>query len=106
MQQQHWRDSGQSAIGLCFMVFSFSAAFTPAPPAAPSPPSNRRVEALGEPAVDGTKQVARLLHPALVVPKACEAHGGAEFPRFSLLLVCDRQSTVETCFRFASVQSE
>ncbi len=31
----------------------------------------------------------RLLQLALVAPEASEAHGGAEFPGFGLLLPCD-----------------
>jgi hypothetical protein len=38
-----------------------------------------RVEAFCEPAVNRSKQFARLLHLALVAPEACEAHGSAEF---------------------------
>jgi len=34
------------------------------------------VEALGEPAVEGREQVARLASPALLVPEAGEACGG------------------------------
>ena len=45
-----------------------------------------RVEAFGKPAVDRSEQVASLLRLALVAPEAREAHGGAEFPGFGLLL--------------------
>ena len=52
-----------------------------------------RVEAFGEPPVNRSQELARLLHLALVAPEACEAHGGAEFPGFGLLLPCDGELT-------------
>jgi hypothetical protein len=45
-----------------------------------------------------------LLHLALVAPEACEAHGGAEFPGFRLLLAGDRESALEIGFRFRSTR--
>ena len=54
-----------------------------------------RVEAFREPPVNRSKQFARLLHLALVAPEACEAHGGAEFPGFCLLLARDRERALE-----------
>src|SRR5262249_33969922 len=48
-----------------------------------------RVEPLREPPIHRSKQFARLLHLALGTPEPCEAHGGAEFPGFSLLLTSD-----------------
>ena len=45
-----------------------------------------RVEAFGEPVVDGRKQVARFLALALAFPQAGEAGGGAELPGLRLLL--------------------
>src|SRR5262249_51506298 len=39
-----------------------------------------RIEPFSEPAVDRSKQFARLLHLALVAPEACEAHRSAQFP--------------------------
>jgi hypothetical protein len=62
-----------------------------------------RVEAFGEPAVDGSKKFARLLHPALVAPEAREAHCGAQFPRFCLLLTGDGQSALEILIRFCRI---
>src|SRR6476646_8811294 len=44
-----------------------------------------RIEALAEPAVNRSKQFARLLRLTLVAPEASEAHGGAEFPGLCLL---------------------
>jgi hypothetical protein len=40
----------------------------------------------------------RLLHLALVAPEAREAHGGAEFPGFCLLLTSDSERTLEIRF--------
>ena len=48
-----------------------------------------RVKALGEPGIHRSQQIARLLHLALVAPETGEAHGGAEFPGFGLLLTGD-----------------
>jgi hypothetical protein len=48
-----------------------------------------RVEPFREPPVNRSQQFARLLHLALVAPEASEAHGGAEFPGFGLLLTGD-----------------
>ena len=63
-----------------------------------------RVETFSEPAVDRSEQFARLLHFTLVAPEACEAHGGAELlPGFGLLLVCDRERTVEIALCLCSV---
>jgi hypothetical protein len=45
-----------------------------------------RVKTLRKPAVNRSKQFARLPHLALGTPETREAHGGAEFPRFGLLL--------------------
>jgi hypothetical protein len=44
-----------------------------------------------------------LLHLALVAPEPCEAHGGAEFPGFGLLLAGDREGALEICFRFRAI---
>ena len=54
-----------------------------------------RVEALRKPPVNRSQQFARLLHLALVAPEACEAHGGAEFPGFGLLLTGDGERALE-----------
>src|SRR5215467_8040760 len=53
------------------------------------------VEPLSEPPINRSKQFARLLHLALVAPEAREAHGGAEFPGFGLLLAGDFQRASE-----------
>ena len=63
-----------------------------------------RVEALREPPVNRSQQFARLLHLALVAPEAREAHGGAEFPGFGLLLAGDRERALEIRFRFRRIR--
>ena len=42
----------------------------------------------------------QMLHPVLVTPEACEAHGAAEFPGLGLLLAGDEESALEVrlCF--------
>ena len=51
-----------------------------------------RVEALGEPAVDGREGIAGLGAPALVAAKPGEARSGAQFPELGLLLSGNGQS--------------
>ena len=63
-----------------------------------------RVEAFGEPPVNRSQQFARLLHLALVAPEACEAHGGAEFPGFGLLLASNCERVLEIGFRFRRIR--
>ena len=63
-----------------------------------------RVKPLSEPAVDRSKQFARLLHLALVAPEACEAHGGAEFPGFCLLLTSDSERALKISFSFLGIR--
>ena len=58
----------------------------------------------GEPAVNRSQQFARLLHLALVAPEPCEAHCGAEFPGFCLLLTRDRERALEIGFRFRRIR--
>jgi hypothetical protein len=48
-----------------------------------------RVETFRKPPVNRSQQFASLLHLALVAPKTREAHSGAEFPGFGLLLTGD-----------------
>jgi hypothetical protein len=67
----------------------------PIVPAAPSPPKIAGVKPLSEPAVNRSKQFARVLYLALVAPEACEAHCGAEFPGFCLLLTRDGERTLK-----------
>ena len=62
-----------------------------------------RVEALSEPPVNRSQQFARLLHLALVTPEASEAHGGAQFPGFGLLLAGHCESTLEVRFCFRGI---
>ena len=72
------------------------------PPATPSPPSDRACQTLSEPAVDRSEQFARLLQLTLVAPEPREAHGGAEFPGFCLLLVGDSERAFEKASACAS----
>src|SRR6516225_9274160 len=53
------------------------------------------VEALGKPAVDGCREIARLGPPALVTPQPGEARRGAQFERLRLLLPGDSKRFVE-----------
>ena len=62
-----------------------------------------RVEPLREPPVNLGQQFARLLHLALVAPEASEAHCGAEFPGFGLLLARDCESALEKGLRFSCI---
>ena len=62
-----------------------------------------RVETFREPPVNRSQQFARLLHLALVAPKACEAHGGAEFPGLGSLLASDRLRTIKICSCFNDI---
>src|SRR5262249_59337519 len=54
-----------------------------------------RVEALREPAVDGSEQFASLLRLTLVAPEPRHAHRSAEFPGFGLLLAGDSECALE-----------
>ena len=63
-----------------------------------------RVEPFSEPPVNRSQQFARLLHLALVAPEAREAHGGAEFPGFGLLLAGDGERALEIRFRFRRIR--
>src|SRR6516162_5546903 len=46
----------------------------------------RRVETLGEPAIDRSEDVMGFAATALVATQPGEAHGGAQFPKFGFLL--------------------
>jgi hypothetical protein len=70
----------------------------PTPPTKPSRLSDRACRTLREPSVNRSQQFARLLHIALVAPEAGKAHGGAQFPRFGLLLACDGKCFFEVLF--------
>ena len=54
-----------------------------------------RVEALGEPAVDGREGIAGLGAPALVAAKPGEARGSAQFVAACALLAGDREGGAE-----------
>jgi hypothetical protein len=58
-----------------------------------------RVEAFRKPAVNRSEQFASLLRLALVTPEAREAHGGAEFPGFCLLLARDSERMPQISMR-------
>jgi hypothetical protein len=57
-----------------------------------------RVEPLSEPAVNQSKQLARLLPLALVTPEARDTDGCAEFPGFCLLLASDGERMTRIAF--------
>ena len=63
-------------------------------------PQIARAKPLSEPPVQRSQQFARLLQLALVAPEACEAHGGAEFPGFGLLLASDSKCAIKMLFCF------
>ena len=63
-----------------------------------------RVEPFGEPAVNWSKQFASLPHLALVAPKAREAHCGAEFKGFGLLLARNCECALEIYLRFRRIR--
>src|SRR5262249_36126530 len=68
-----------------------------------------RVKPLGKPPVNRSKQFARFPHLALVAPEACEAHGGAEFPGFGLLVASDGEGApspkFSPAFRYAVIRA-
>ncbi len=63
-----------------------------------------RVEPLSEPPVNRSQQFVCLLQLALVAPEAGEAHCGAEFPGFGLLLAGDPKRTLEISFPFRRIR--
>jgi hypothetical protein len=54
-----------------------------------------RVEAFSEPAVNRSKQFARLLRSALITPEPSQARRRAEFPGLSLLVTRDSERALE-----------
>ncbi len=54
-----------------------------------------RLEAFGEPAVDGCKQVAGVAGPVLTQPQPGEAGSGAEFQHHCVLVAGDAEDLVE-----------
>jgi hypothetical protein len=56
-----------------------------------------RVEALGEPAVDGREQLAGFGTPAPVAAEPGEAHGGAQFPELGPLWCGTRTASPSNC---------
>src|SRR5471030_1153928 len=63
-----------------------------------------RVETFSEPAVDRSQQFSSLLRFPLITPEPRHAHGGAEFPGFSLLLTCNHERTLEMSFSLRGVR--
>jgi hypothetical protein len=64
---------------------------------------NRRVETLGEPAIDWRERVTRLSALALVSPEAGEAGGGAQFECSCTLMSRDCRSAMITLLDFRRV---
>jgi hypothetical protein len=62
-----------------------------------------RIEALGEPAIDRSEQFTSLLRLPLIAPEPSHARGGPEFPRFGLLLTCNRERLLEMSFSLCEV---
>ena len=60
-----------------------------------------RVKPFGEPAVDRSEKLARLIALALVAPEPRHAHCCTEFPGLRLLLARYRERTLEIGFRFS-----
>jgi hypothetical protein len=60
------------------------------------------VEALGEPAVDRSEEIACLLPFALIAPKPRHAHRRARFPGLCLLRTRNGERTFEIGFRIRS----
>src|SRR6476660_3005237 len=68
---------------------------------------SERVEALAEPAVDRSEQIAGLITLALIAPEPRHAHGGAEFIGFCLLPLRDAQRRFEGALALVkSVETE
>ncbi len=63
-----------------------------------------RIEPLREPPIHRSQQFARLVHLALFAPEAREAHGGAKFPGFRLLLAGDGERMIEIRLRFRLIR--
>src|SRR5690242_17730650 len=58
----------------------------------------RRVEALGEPAVDRGEEIVSIRDLALIPPEAGEAGAGAEFPKFRALPSCHFERFTKASF--------
>src|SRR6266542_1367412 len=65
----------------------------------------RRVEALGEPAVDLCQHSARFVLFALLLEKSTQARDRAELPRLRLLSPRDLDGATKTAFRLAPILS-
>ena len=64
----------------------------------------KRVEALGEPAVDRSEQIAGLIPLALIALEPRHAHCCAQLPGLGLLLTRARERALEICFRFRRIR--
>src|ERR1700722_8448141 len=64
---------------------------------------SRVFKPLRKPPVNRSEQFARLLHLALIAPEACEAHSGAKFPRFCMLLACDGERMLKIALRLRAI---
>ena len=62
-----------------------------------------RVEAFGEPIIDGGEKIAGLIPPALIAPEPRHARRRTQFPRLCLLLTSNRKRTLEIRFRFRRI---
>src|SRR5262249_15562123 len=63
-----------------------------------------RTKPLRKPPVNRRQQFTRLLRLALVAPEPGEAHGGAEFPGFGLLLTGDCEGALEVSLSFGCIR--
>ena len=64
----------------------------------------KRVETLGEPAIDRSEKIARLIPLTLIAPQPRHAHRRTQFPGLCLLLPRNRERTFEICFRFRCIR--
>src|SRR5215510_13730230 len=60
-----------------------------------------KVEALSEPAIDGSKQIASTFNLSIITPETGQSCGSAQLPPASLLPACHHECSLELNFRFA-----
>src|SRR5262245_46339916 len=58
------------------------------------------IKPLGEPVVDRRQQRAGFGTPSLALPQTTQAHGGAQFEGFCLLLTRHVEGVLKTCLSF------
>src|SRR6516225_2768450 len=80
-------------------ISDFANCRKPTPPTTSSLPSDRACRTPRRTTRKLGQHFARLLHLTLVAPEPCEAHGGAEFQGFGLLLACDRDRSLASIIR-------